>query len=40
MPQYYSHIECIDNRIGEGYSHLSLPLIEMNVRMEGIDEED
>ena len=38
--KYYSHIECIDNRIGEGYSHLSLPLIEMNVRMEGISDED
>ena len=36
---YYSTIKCIDNNIGEGYSHLSLPLIEMNLMMNALDEE-
>ena len=35
---YYSKLKCIDNNIGEGYSHLSLPLIEMNLMMNALDE--
>ena len=35
---YYSKIKCIDDNIGEGYSHLSLPLIEMNLMMNALDE--
>lgn len=36
---YYSRIKCIDDNIGEGYSHLSLPLIQMNLMMNALDEE-
>ena len=36
---YYSKIKCIDDNIGEGYSHLSLPLIEMNLMMNALDED-
>lgn len=29
---YFSKIRCIDDDIGEGYSHLSLPFVEMNLK--------
>ena len=35
---YYSKLKCIDDNIGEGYSHLSLPLIEMNLLLNAFDE--
>lgn len=38
--KYSSKIICIDDNIGEGYSHLSLPLIEMNIQMEALDGEE
>lgn len=37
---YYSQIRCIDECIGEGYSHLSLPLVEMNIHWETMNPED
>ena len=37
--KYFSRIRCIDNSIGEGYSHLALPLIEMNLELEELDGE-
>ena len=36
---YYSNIRCIDESIGEGYSHLSIPLIEMNLELEELQGE-
>lgn len=35
--EHYSQIRCIDESIGEGYSHLSLPLVEMNVYWEALN---
>lgn len=32
--KYFSTIRCIDDCIGEGYAHLSIPLVEMNLEME------
>lgn len=32
----YSQIRCIDDCIGEGYSHLSLPLVEMNLQLDAL----
>lgn len=41
MPDcHYSQIRCIDDRIGEGYSHLSLPLIEMNLQLDALTAEE
>lgn len=37
--QYFSKIRCIDESIGEGYSHLSLPLVEMNLELNELDGE-
>ena len=34
----YSKLKCIDGNIGEGYSHLSLPLIEMSLLLNAYDE--
>lgn len=31
---YFSQIRNIDNSIGEGYSHLSIPIVEMNLELE------
>lgn len=36
----YSQIRCIDDCIGEGYSHLSLPLVEMNIQWEALSAEE
>ena len=36
----YSQIRCIDDCIGEGYSHLSLPLVEMNLQLEELTNEE
>ncbi len=36
----YSEIRCIDDCIGEGYSHLSLPLVEMNMQLDMLNSED
>lgn len=36
---YFSSIKCIDESIGEGFSHLSLPLVEMNLELEEIYED-
>lgn len=36
---YFSRIRCIDDSIGEGYSHLSLPLIEMDLELDDMNEE-
>lgn len=36
----YSQIRCIDDCIGEGYSHLSLPLVEMNIELEALTPEE
>ena len=33
---YFSKIRCIDDDIGEGYSHLSLPFVEMNLKLKEI----
>lgn len=37
---YYSQIRCIDDCIGEGYSHLSLPLVEMNLQLDALNVEE
>ena len=37
---HYSQIRCIDDSIGEGYSHLSLPLIEMNLQLDALTSEE
>jgi len=34
---YYSRLKCIDDNIGEGYSHLSIPLVEMNLKLEELN---
>ena len=36
---YFSKIKCIDKAVGEGYSHLSIPLVEMSLELEKLDEE-
>lgn len=36
---YFSQIRCIDKSIGEGYSHLSIPLVEMNLELEELSGE-
>lgn len=36
---YYSRIRCIDESIGEGYSHLAMPLVQMNLYWEELDPE-
>lgn len=36
---YFSQIRCIDDSIGEGYAHLSLPLVKMNLELEAMDGE-
>lgn len=36
---YFSKIRCIDESIGEGYSHLSIPLVEMNLELEELSGE-
>lgn len=36
----YSQIRCIDDCIGEGYSHLSLPLVEMNLQLDALISEE
>lgn len=36
---YFSQIRSIDNSIGEGYAHLSLPLVKMNLELEALDGE-
>lgn len=35
--EYFSNIRCIDDSIGEGYAHLSLPLVEMNLELDGLN---
>lgn len=41
MPDnYYTQIRCIDDSIGEGYSHLSLPLVEMNLQLDALTTEE
>lgn len=41
MPDsHYSQIRCIDDSIGEGYSHLSLPLVEMNLQLDALTAEE
>lgn len=41
MPNsHYSQIRCIDDSIGEGYSHLSLPLVEMNLQLDALTAEE
>lgn len=37
--RYFSNIRCIDKSIGEGYSHLSIPLVEMNLELEELNGE-
>lgn len=37
--EYFSTIKCIDENIGEGYSHLSLPLVRMNLELNELEEE-
>ena len=37
--RYFSNIRCIDESIGEGYSHLSIPLVEMNLELEELNGE-
>lgn len=37
---YFSQIRCIDDCIGDGYSHLSLPLVEMNAYWESLNPEE
>lgn len=37
---HYSQIRCIDDSIGEGYSHLSLPLVEMNLQLDALTTEE
>ena len=37
--EYFSKIRCIDESIGEGYAHLSIPLIEMNLELEELNGE-
>ena len=37
---HYSQIRCIDDSIGEGYSHLSLPLVEMNLQLDALTAEE
>lgn len=37
---HYSQIRCIDDSIGEGYSHLSLPLVEMNLQLDALATEE
>ena len=36
---YFSKIRCIDQSIGEGYLHLSIPLVEMNLELEELSGE-
>lgn len=33
---YFSQIRCIDENIGDGYSHLSIPLVKMNLELEEV----
>lgn len=41
MPDsHYAQIRCIDDSIGEGYSHLSLPLVEMNLQLDALTSEE
>lgn len=35
--EYFSNIRCIDDSIGEGYAHLSLPLVEMNLELDSLN---
>ncbi len=37
--EYFSYIKNIDNNIGEAYSHLSLPLVEMDLESDGLNED-
>ena len=34
--EYFSQIRCIDDSIEEGYAHLSIPFVKMNLEMKGI----
>lgn len=36
---HYSKIRCIDESIGDGYSHLAMPLVQMNIYWEELDPE-